>query len=118
MHFDRSAVQGGGLHLQTDDLLLLQGLKDPRQNAGFDPSAHPCVDGVPMTKLFGQPPPFGTIFGNVENGVESLQAAVFESSAGLGKTVRDALVLFLGDLHPNYLLQPRRKSSFTLTRPS
>ena len=100
MHFDGSAVQRGRLHFDADDLLLLQSLEDPRENARFDPASHARVDGVPMAELLGQPPPFGPVFGDVENGVESLQAAVFEGSAGLGKTVRDALVLFLGDLRP------------------
>jgi len=99
MHLDRGAVQRARLHLQANDLLLLQSRKGTRQYTGLAPAPHPRVDGVPVAKFLGQTPPLGSILGDVEDGVEHFEIAVSKAATVLGKAMGDLLVMILSQLY-------------------
>lgn len=50
--------------------MLLQSIKQAVQNASISPTAHPGINGVPLAKAWRQSPPFATVLGNKEDGID------------------------------------------------
>ena len=72
MHLDNGAVHRDHLKLDLDYPSPLELLEYPVQDAALGPTIHPGVDGMPIAKPAGQPPPLAALFGNVKDGIEYL----------------------------------------------
>ena len=99
MHFDGGAVQANILNIYFYNLLLLQSDKEPCQNAGFAPTPHAVVNGIPLAKRGGQAAPFTPLFHDVNQGVEQLAVVDFDIAPLAWQAVFDALELVLCDFH-------------------
>ena len=99
------------------DLLLLQPGKDPVQHTGLAPAVHPRVDGMPVAKMSGQPPPFATVLRHIQQRVEQLQIGHAHIAALLRQTISDALKLTLCDLHARQQYLKRPHCQLVLTGP-
>ena len=115
MHLDDGAVQGHRLHLDSHDLFAWQLLKDRRNHPLFTPTIHACVDAVPFAKAVRQSPPFASLLGNIQNGIEYLKVFNLHVSALPRKTFRNLFKLFFGKFHPRLL--PLEKSSISVNTP-
>ena len=63
------------LKLDLDYPSPLELLEYPVQDAPLGPTIHPGVDGMPIAKPAGQPPPLAALFGNVKDGIEYLRVS-------------------------------------------
>src|SRR5271165_619238 len=99
MHPDGGRIQAHGLDADAHDLLALQLLEDLIQHAALGPAVHAGVDGMPISKAFGQSAPLAAMLGHIEQDIQQLQVVQPHVAALAGKTAGNTLVLRLGDLH-------------------
>lgn len=99
MDLHKGAVQGYGLDLKPEDLLFLQGSKDPRQHSLFGPAAHAGVNGVPRAEVLGEASPLAAVLCHVQDGVENLEVREADVAALSGEAVFDLAVLCFCDFH-------------------
>ena len=103
MNLDDRAVQGHRFELDAHDLLALQLLEDPIQDASFGPAIHAGIDRVPVAKALGQPAPLAALLGDEQDRVENLKI-IQTDVATLNRQERlDLGVLRGGDFHPHRL---------------
>jgi len=69
MHFDTRAIEAQTIHGHADHVVFLKRVEQPVQNARIRPTAHPCVDSVPIAKPRWKCPPFAAVLGNKKDGV-------------------------------------------------
>ena len=100
MHFDDGAVQANRLDLDAHDLSMLQLLEHAIEHPVFRPAIHPRVDGVPIAESLGQPAPFATMLGHVQDRIDYAQIRVADVAALFGQAVLDLAVLLFSDFHP------------------
>ena len=58
------------------------------------------VDGVPIAESLGQPAPFATVLGHVQNRIDYAQIGMADVAPLLGQAMLDLAVLCFGDFHP------------------
>src|SRR5215207_9590719 len=97
MDFDDSAVQANRLDSDAHDLSMLQLLKHTIEHLG--PAIHARVEGVPIAESQGQPAPFATVLGHVQNRIDFAQIRMADIAALLWQAVLDLAVLRFGDFH-------------------
>ena len=99
MHLDGGRIQAHDLDADAHDLLALQLLEDLIQHPVLGPAIHASVDGMPISKAFGQSAPLAAMLGHIEQGVQQLPVVELYIAALPGKTGGNTLVLRFGDLH-------------------
>lgn len=99
MNLHNRAVQGHGLDFDTDDLCMLQLLKQPVQNAALGPAVHARIDRVPIAKMPGQAAPLAAMFGYIQDGIENLKIGKAYIAPLPGQTAFDLLILGFSDFH-------------------
>src|SRR6478672_6037379 len=85
MYFDDGAVQANRLDLDAHDLSMLQLLEHAIEHPVFRPAIHPCIDGVPIAESLGQPAPFATMLGRVQDRIDYAQIRMADVAGCLGK---------------------------------
>lgn len=90
MHLDGSAVEGSHLDFEVNDLLLLESLEYPCEHTILRPRSHARVNGVPVTECRWEPTPLGSVFSNVEDGIEHIQRLIFQGATWFGEAMRNA----------------------------
>jgi hypothetical protein len=105
MHLDRGGVQSERFDLDANDLLRLQLLKYPVQNAVLRPAVHPCVDCVPASEALRQTAPFAALLSYIQHRVQHLQITQTHVAALHWQRILDSLILRFRDLHPQTLTQ-------------
>lgn len=104
MDLDDGTVQGDGFDLHAEDLSVLQLCKDAIQHPALRPPIHASIDGVPVAEPLGQPTPFATLLGDVQDGVEHVQIVERYVAALRRQTRRDVAILCVGDFHATQYL--------------
>ena len=99
MHFNRGAVQAHMRLVDGQDLLLLQPGEDSVQHPRFAPAVHARVDGVPVTKVFGQAAPFAAMLHHIKEGIEQLQIGHAHVAPLPRQAIGNLAILTLGKLH-------------------
>lgn len=99
MDLDARAVEGDGFDANAGDLRFLNFFENPHQHAVFGPSVHSCVDSVPVSVALGEGPPFASVLGHIQNGVEEAQVVDGDIASLLRQAVGDQLELFRSYLH-------------------
>ena len=78
---------------------MLETFKNLVQDAGLVPATHPRVDGVPISESFREPPPFASVFHDIQDGIEHFKVVIRHITPMHGETIGYTLVLGLCDLH-------------------
>ena len=99
MNLHNRAVQGHGLDFDTDDLCMLQLLKQPVQNAAPGPAVHARIDRVPIAKMPGQAAPLTAMFDYIQDGIENLKIGKAYIAPLPGQTAFNLLILGFSDFH-------------------
>jgi hypothetical protein len=99
MNLDDGGVQRHGLDADAHHLRLLQLLEHPIEHAQLGPAVHARVDGVPVAEALGQAAPLAAVLGNVQDGIEHVEAAHAHVASLRRQAMLDASELFCGDLH-------------------
>src|SRR6185436_461226 len=99
MHFDNGAVQAHRLDLDAHDLSMLQLLEHAIEHPVFGPAIHARVDGMPIAESLGQPAPFATVLGHVQDRIDYAQIRMADVAALRGQALLDLAVLRFGDFH-------------------
>lgn len=89
MDFDDSAVQPNRLDPDAHDLSMLQLLKHTIEHPILGPAIHARVEGVPIAESQGQPAPFATVLGHVQNRIDYAQIRMADIAALLWQAVLD-----------------------------
>lgn len=105
MYLDRGRVEGERFDFDAHDLLGLQLLKYPVQNAVLRPAIHPRVDGVPATEALRKTTLFAALFRNVQPRIQHLQIAQANVAALYRQPILDPFILRFRKLHSQTLTQ-------------
>ena len=100
MHLDRGRVEGERLDLDANDLLDLQLLKYPVENAVLRPAIHPHINRVPAAETLRKTTPFAALFSHIQHRVQHLQVAQTHVATLHRQRILDPLILRFRDLHP------------------
>lgn len=73
MHLDDGAIKRHRFDLDLDDLLLLQGRKDPIQYTCLGPPIHSSIYRMPLSEAFWHSSPLAAVFSHIQDGVEHLK---------------------------------------------
>jgi hypothetical protein len=88
-----------GFDLDAYDLLLLQLLEDPIQNALLGAPIHACVNRVPVAESARKTAPFTALFGHIQDCIDYLKVRQPHIAALNRQAIFDPLVLLRSDLH-------------------
>ena len=99
MDLDDGAVQGHGFDCHAEDPRVLQLGKDAIQHPALCPPIHARIDRVPVAEPLGQPAPFASLLGDVQDGVEHLQIVECHVATLCRQTRLDGTILCVGDFH-------------------
>ena len=105
MDLDRSRIECERLDLDAHDLLHLQLLEYPIENALLRPAIHARVDRVPAAETLRQTTPFTALLSDVQHRIQHLQIVQTHVAALHRQRILDPLILRFRDLHTHTLTQ-------------
>jgi hypothetical protein len=99
VNLNRGAIQAHMFDSDGQYLFFLQAGENPIQYPRLTPTAHPCIDSMPVAKILWQAAPFAPMLNYIQQRIEQLQIGHTYIAALPRQTISDTLKLTFSDLH-------------------